>query len=175
MRIGFIGLGNMGAPMARNLAAAGHSITGYDLRPVEVEGVGRAESLEEAVRERDVVFTMLPDGAVVREVSAEIAGIARAGTCLVDCSTIDMDNACCPLPGIGPTSPADTGYAPGFAAELMLKDMQLSQQAARTADARTALTARATEIYESFVDGGGRGRDFSGLYPWIRANGHETP
>jgi 3-hydroxyisobutyrate dehydrogenase len=73
-------------------------------------------------------------------------------------------NTYCPAPGIGPKSPADTGYAPGFAADLMLKDLRLSQQAAGAADADTPLGARATELYAEFVEHeDGRGRDFSAM------------
>jgi 3-hydroxyisobutyrate dehydrogenase len=75
-------------------------------------------------------------------------------------------NAYCPAPGIGPQSPADNGYKPGFAAELMLKDLRLSQQAAETADADTPLGLAATALYETFVEQeDGRGRDFSAMLP----------
>ena len=70
MEIGFIGLGNMGAPMARNLAAAGHAVTGFDVAGVTVEGVAAAASAAEAARGRDAVITMLPDGAILRGVYA---------------------------------------------------------------------------------------------------------
>jgi 3-hydroxyisobutyrate dehydrogenase len=68
MEIGFIGLGNMGAPMARNLAAAGHRITGFDVTGATVEGVAAAGSAAEAAQGREAVVTMLPRGAIVREV-----------------------------------------------------------------------------------------------------------
>ncbi|MBR2575584.1 MAG: 3-hydroxyisobutyrate dehydrogenase [Loktanella sp.] len=72
----------------------------------------------------------------------------------------------CPAPGIGPVSPADNGYKPGFAAELMLKDLRLSQQAAETADADTPLGQAATMLYARFVETeDGRGRDFSAMLP----------
>ena len=74
----------------------------------------------------------------------------------------------CPVPGVGPTSPADHGYRPGFAAELMLKDLGLGQQAAAAAGAATPLGAAATALYEAFVAAGGRGRDFSAMLPWLR-------
>ncbi|MEM8571707.1 MAG: 3-hydroxyisobutyrate dehydrogenase [Pseudomonadota bacterium] len=284
MKIGFIGLGNMGAPMARNLAAAGHDVTGHDLQPVEIEGVAPAANLAAVARERDVIFTMLPNGAAVREVHAAVIEHAKRGACLIDCSTIDVQsardsaeaaeaagfhaldapvsggtggaqagtltfmvggpdaafeigqplfdvmgaraihcggagsgqiaktcnnmilgatmvavcesfalgsklgldpkalfnvvstssaqcwsiNTYCPVPDIGPKTPADAGYAPGFAAELMLKDMRLSQEAAHMAGAQTDLSDHATEIYRSFVETGGEGLDFSGLYLRIR-------
>ncbi|MEO1642994.1 MAG: 3-hydroxyisobutyrate dehydrogenase, partial [Pseudomonadota bacterium] len=61
-------------------------------------------------------------------------------------------NAYCPAPGIGPQSPADNGYRPGFAAELMLKDLRLSQQAADAADADTPMGAAAAALYARFVE-----------------------
>jgi len=80
-------------------------------------------------------------------------------------------NAYCPAPGIGPSSPADNDYRPGFAAELMLKDLRLSQQAAGTVDADTPMGARAMALYEAFVAAGGKGRDFSALLPELKARG----
>lgn len=271
MKIGFIGLGNMGAPMASNLAKAGHEVTGFDMAPVEVAGVTRAASAAEAARGADVVVTMLPNGQILRAVAA-----------LVDCSTVDVDsaravaadaeaagllavdapvsggiggaaagtltfmaggsdaafekakplfdimgqkavhcgaagagqaakicnnmilgvtmiatceafaladklgldrqkmfdvvstssgyswtmNAYCPAPGVGPQSPADNGYKPGFAAELMLKDLRLSQQAAGSADADTPMGQLAEALYAQFVENeGGKGMDFSAMLP----------
>ena len=73
-------------------------------------------------------------------------------------------NTYCPAPGIGPTSPADNGYKPGFAADLMLKDLDLSQTAAEAAGASTELGRHARDIYRAFVEtGGGKGRDFSAI------------
>jgi 3-hydroxyisobutyrate dehydrogenase len=288
MDVGFIGLGNMGAPMARNLAAAGHAVVGYDVAGVAVEGVARAPTAAQAARGRDAVITMLPDGAILRAVYAEIVPAARAGAVLIDCSTVDVAsaraaaaeaeaaglmaldapvsggvggaaagrltfmaggseaafaaaaplfevmgaravhcgasgagqaakicnnmilgismigvceafalaeklgldaqalfdvvstssgscwsvNTYCPAPGVGPKSPADDGYRPGFAAELMLKDLRLSQLAAAGADAATPMGARATELYDAFVGDGGRGRDFSAMLPWLEKKSH---
>ena len=64
MKIGFIGLGNMGGPMAANLAAAGHDVTGFDVAPAQVEGVSMVPTAQDAASGRDVVITMLPDGAI---------------------------------------------------------------------------------------------------------------
>jgi 3-hydroxyisobutyrate dehydrogenase len=78
----------------------------------------------------------------------------------------------CPAPGIGPKSPADNGYAPGFAADLMLKDLRLSQQAAETANADTPMGARAADLYAAFVEQeDGRGRDFSAMLPRFEKRG----
>jgi 3-hydroxyisobutyrate dehydrogenase len=279
MKIGFIGLGNMGAPMAANLVKAGHQVTGFDVAGVTVEGVIIATSAAEAATGRDAVITMLPDGAILRKVYADIVPAGTKGSVFIDCSTVDVDsaraahemaaaqgllsvdapvsggvggaaagtltfmaggseeafqraaplfeimgkkavhcgaagagqsakicnnmllgismigaceafalaeklglsaqslfdvvstssgscwsvNAYCPVPGVGPQSPADNGYKPGFAAELMLKDLKLSQQAAQSVSARTPMGARATELYNEFVAGEGKGRDFSAM------------
>ncbi len=282
MKIGFIGLGNMGAPMAANLARAGHAVTGFDLVTPCPDGVSRAEDVQGAARDADVVVTMLPNGAILRDVAAQLIPAMKVGAVLCDCSTVDVDsaravadmavtagldaldapvsggvggaaagtltfmvggsdtafatvlplfdvmgqkavhcggagagqaakicnnmilgatmavtceafaladklglararmfdvvstssgyswsmNAYCPAPGIGPQSPADNDYKPGFAAELMLKDLRLSQQAAEAVDADTPMGARATELYAAFVDNeDGKGRDFSALLP----------
>ena len=289
MEIGFIGLGNMGAPMARNLAAAGHAVTGYDAAGVTVEGVSPAASAAEAARGREAVITMLPDGAILRAVYAEAIPAAAPGTVMIDCSTVDVEsaravaaeaeaaglmavdapvsggtggaaagtltfmaggseaafararplfeimgsravhcgasgagqaakicnnmilgvsmlavceafaladrlgldrqamfdvvstssgscwsvNTYCPAPGVGPKTPADNDYRPGFAAELMLKDLRLSQQAAAAVGATTPMGARATALYDAFVGAGGRGRDFSAALPWFVEGGAE--
>jgi 3-hydroxyisobutyrate dehydrogenase len=81
-------------------------------------------------------------------------------------------NAYCPAPGIGPASPADRDYAPGFAAALMLKDLRLSQQAAEAVDADTPMGARAAELYAAFVEDEGMGdKDFSAMLPRLAARG----
>ncbi|RAZ83757.1 3-hydroxyisobutyrate dehydrogenase [Cereibacter johrii] len=288
MKIAFIGLGNMGGPMARNLAAAGHEVTGFDLAAPAPEGVQAAASATEAVAGAEVVVTMLPNGAILRQVAQEIVPAMAAGAVLCDCSTVDVEsaravaaeaqaaglgaldapvsggvggaaagtltfmvggsdaafatvrplfeimgqkavhcggpgagqaakicnnmilgvtmiatceafaladklgldrqkmfdvvstssgyswsmNAYCPAPGVGPTSPADNGYKPGFAAELMLKDLRLSQQAAEDADADTPMGRLAAQLYETFVEAeGGRGRDFSAMLPRFETRG----
>jgi len=81
-------------------------------------------------------------------------------------------NAYCPAPGIGPTSPSDNDYKPGFAAELMLKDLRLSQQAAKAVDAATPLGQHATDLYTTFVeDEDGQGMDFSAMLPRFEKKG----
>lgn len=288
MNIGFIGLGNMGAPMAANLAAAGHTVTGFDLVADCPEGVTPADSAMEAATGRDVVITMLPNGAILRRVADEILPAMAPGAVLVDCSTVEVDaardvgaaaeaaglgfvdapvsggvggaaagtltfmvggsddafatasplfeimgqkavhcggagngqaakicnnmilgvtmiatceafaladklgldrqamfdvvstssgyswtmNAYCPAPGVGPQSPADNDYQPGFAAELMLKDLRLSQQAADASDADTPMGQAATSLYETFVETeDGEGKDFSAMLPRFEARG----
>ena len=288
MKIGFIGLGNMGAPMAANLVKAGHEVTGFDTADVTVEGAAKAGSAAEAAKGADAVITMLPNGAILRSVAAEIIPAMSQGAALIDCSTVDVEsaravaedaemagllavdapvsggiggaaagtltfmaggsdaafakaqplfdvmgqkavhcgdagagqaakicnnmilgvtmiatceafaladklgldrqkmfdvvstssgyswsmNAYCPAPGIGPQSPADNGYKPGFASELMVKDLGLSQQAAESADADTPMGALALELYRRFVeDEDGRGRDFSAMLPRFETRG----
>jgi len=280
MKIGFIGLGNMGAPMAANLVKAGYEVIGFDPVDVNIDGVSMARNALEAAMNSDIVITMLPNGRILRSVVDEIIGSLKPGTGLVDCSTVDVENArlvankalvrellpvdapvsggitgatngtltfmaggsdaafekarplfeimgqkvvhcgesgagqvakicnnmilgatmiatCetialadklglerqklfdvvstssgyswsmnayCPAPGIGPKSPSDNNYAPGFAAELMLKDLDLSQQAATMVKADTPMGKRATQIYREFIDSGnGLGKDFSAI------------
>lgn len=282
MKIGFIGLGNMGAPMALNLVAAGHEVTGFDVIAPCPDGVATAEAAGQAATGRDVVITMLPNGEILRDVAADIVTHMTPGSVLLDCSTVDVAsaravaslakaaqlsavdapvsggiggasagtltfmaggsdagfakvaplfevmgqkavhcgpsgngqaakicnnmilgvtmigtceafaladklgldrgkmfdvvstssgyswtmNAYCPAPGVGPESPADNDYRPGFAADLMLKDLRLSQQAAQASDADTPMGARATEIYAEFVEHeDGAGKDFSAILP----------
>lgn len=288
MNIGFIGLGNMGGPMAANLAKAGHNVTGFDLAADVPEGVTKAGSAAEAAENRDVVITMLPNGKILLSVAEEILPVMKAGAVLADCSTVDVEsaravaamaeaagvlaldapvsggiggavagtltfmvggsdaafaaaaplldvmgkktvqcgasgagqaakicnnmilgvtmaatceafvladklgldrakmfdvvstssgyswsmNAYCPAPGVGPHSPADNAYKPGFASELMLKDLRLSQSAAVSADADTPMGELAMRIYEAFVEEeNGRGLDFSALLPRFEKSG----
>jgi 3-hydroxyisobutyrate dehydrogenase len=99
--IGFIGLGNMGLPMVRNLLKAGHRVSGFDVVPAAIEvavaaGVRGARSAPEAAEGAELVITMLPEGRHVREVYLGEQGvIARAGpdALLIDCSTIDVETA----------------------------------------------------------------------------------
>ncbi len=69
----------------------------------------------------------------------------------------------CPVPGVGPDTPADHDYQGGFAAALMLKDLRLAMQAAEEAGAATPLGRHATDLYEAFVADGQGGTDFSGI------------
>jgi 3-hydroxyisobutyrate dehydrogenase len=100
-RIGFIGLGNMGLPMAQNLLKAGHQVEGVDVSTAATDrlrsaGGAVAETAKIAAARGDVVITMLPAGAHVREVYLGPGGIienANAGTLLIDCSTIDVATA----------------------------------------------------------------------------------
>ncbi|MCH2163040.1 MAG: 3-hydroxyisobutyrate dehydrogenase [Marinovum sp.] len=290
MKIGFIGLGNMGAPMAANLAGAGHDVVGFDVANSTAEGIENVSSSALAAEEADVVITMLPNGDILRAVAAEVLPAMASGAVLLDCSTVDVNsaravaaeadaagvmaldapvsggiggaaagtltfmvggpdtalakaqplldimggktvhcggagngqaakicnnmilgatmiatceafaladklglarqsmfdvvstssgyswtmNAYCPAPGVGPKTPADNDYQPGFAAELMLKDLGLSQDAAATVDADTPMGARALELYRSFVENeGGMGKDFSAMLPRFETRGRD--
>jgi 3-hydroxyisobutyrate dehydrogenase len=294
--IAFIGLGNMGGPMAANLVRAGHAVTGFDLSPsslaeAKAAGVTVCATAAETVAGAEAIITMLPAGRHVRAVWAEIAPVAHPDALIIDSSTIDVESAravhalasaaglrpvdapvsggtggakaatltfmvgaepaafsaarpileamgkkvvhcgaagagqaakicnnmilgvtmiatCeafaladklgldrqamfdvvstssgqswsmtsyCPAPGVGPKSPADNGYKPGFAADLMLKDLRLSQDAAEGADADTPMGALAAALYARFVEEeDGRGRDFSAMLPRFEGRGRTS-
>jgi 3-hydroxyisobutyrate dehydrogenase len=100
-RIGFIGLGNMGLPMAQNLVKAGHAVSGFDVSEystdrLAADGATAARSVAAACKDAEIVITMLPAGEQVREVylgaQGVLAGVA-SGTLLIDCSTIDVETA----------------------------------------------------------------------------------
>ena len=74
----------------------------------------------------------------------------------------------CPVPGPVPTSPANNGYRPGFAAALMLKDLNLAREAAASVHAETAIGIHAAEIYQEFAETGSSGADFSGIIDFVR-------
>ena len=100
-KITFIGLGNMGLPMALNLVKAGHDVTGFDLSDdakvaLRDAGGARAEMLADAVRAAEIVVSMLPTGAHVDSVYTDANGVlahAPKGALLIDSSTIDVDTA----------------------------------------------------------------------------------
>jgi 3-hydroxyisobutyrate dehydrogenase len=98
-KIAFIGLGHMGGGMAPNLAKAGHEVRAFDLVPGAVEtaresGCSAAASAAEAVKDADVVITMLPAAKHVRAVfHDDVAPNAKSGALLIDCSTIDVQSA----------------------------------------------------------------------------------
>lgn len=96
--IAFIGLGNMGGPMAANLVKAGHAVKGFDLsaeilKSAAESRVSPASSIKDAIAGADTVVTMLPKGAHVLSVWGELVASAKAGTLLIDCSTIDVESA----------------------------------------------------------------------------------
>jgi 3-hydroxyisobutyrate dehydrogenase len=291
-KIGFIGLGNMGLPMAQNLIKAGHSVQGFDVGRAQADALAAsggacAASVKAVATDAEIVITMLPAGRHVREVYLGADGVlsaATANTLLIDCSTIDVETAravaaeaakkglamldapvsggtggaqggtltfmvggsdeafagarpilekmgktivhaggagngqaakicnnmilgvsmiavseafvlaeklgldaqklfdisskssgqCwsmtayCPVPGPVPASPANRDYKAGFTAAMMLKDLNLAQDAAKAAGANTPLGADAAKIYSDYVKGDNAGRDFSGVIQWVR-------
>jgi 3-hydroxyisobutyrate dehydrogenase len=96
--IAFLGLGNMGGPMAANLISAGHAVRGFDPFPAAAaaaaaNGANVFDSTADAVAEADVVITMLPNGDIVRRCYAEVLPAARAGALFIDSSTISVNDA----------------------------------------------------------------------------------
>ncbi|MDS9951477.1 MAG: NAD-binding protein, partial [Planktomarina sp.] len=145
---------------------------------------GKARPLFEIMGQKSVHCGPAGNGQAAKICNNMILGITMIGTCeafaLADKLGLDRQamfdvvstssgyswtmNAYCPAPGIGPSSPADNDYRPGFSADLMLKDLRLSQQAATEADADTPMGAAATALYEAFVEyEDGAGRDFSAM------------
>src|SRR6476660_5964362 len=100
-RIGFIGLGNMGLPMAQNLIKAGHTVTGLDVSKAQTQkfvasGGIAAANVRDATQNADVVVTHLPDSEYVREVYLRSKGViecAQKGALLIDSSTIEVETA----------------------------------------------------------------------------------
>ena len=99
--IGFLGLGNMGRPMAENLVKAGHKVRGFDLSAEALAAFGAAggiatASAAEAVNDAEIIVSMLPAGPHVRKAYTAPGGVldaAAKGALLIDCSTIDVDSA----------------------------------------------------------------------------------
>ncbi len=279
MKIGFIGLGNMGYPMVENLIKAGKEVHAFDVTENYPDGAISCFSAGEVSKGKDIVITMLPSGAILSEVANEIIPVMDEGSLFADCSTIEVDtaiqvskmakengldfidapvsggslrakagtltfmvggeetafarieplleimggkiihcgpsgsgqaskmcnnmilgatmivtceayglarklnldhkvlfevvsqssgyswtnNVYCPLPGIGPQSPADNDYKPGFSAALMLKDLLLSQKASEAVGFNTEMGAKATDYYSRFCDEGNGDKDFSSV------------
>ncbi|MFJ2837571.1 3-hydroxyisobutyrate dehydrogenase [Nocardia sp. NPDC087230] len=97
-KIGFLGLGHMGAPMAANLVRAGHDVLAFDPVPAaqdqaRADGATVVERAADAAVDRDLVITMLPNGKLVLDVYAELLAAAAPGTLFIDCSTIDVADA----------------------------------------------------------------------------------
>ena len=91
LKIGFIGLGNMGAPMAKNLAKNGLDVLGYDTdNSIELPEITMMPSIPTLLNEVDIVFTMLPSGLIVKEIVNEFINNFNPKSTLIDCSTIDV-------------------------------------------------------------------------------------
>jgi 3-hydroxyisobutyrate dehydrogenase len=96
--IAFIGLGNMGGPMAANLVKAGHKVTAFDLveasrQQAKNDGAAVAESAAGSVKGADVVITMLPAGKHVLSVWGDVIAAMGKGALIIDCSTIDVESS----------------------------------------------------------------------------------
>jgi 3-hydroxyisobutyrate dehydrogenase len=96
-KIAFLGLGNMGLPMALNLVRAGHAVTGFDLAATQLEAFAAhgttATSAAACVADAEIIITMLPAGRHVLAVIGDVLPNARADALFIDCSTIDVDSA----------------------------------------------------------------------------------
>jgi len=91
LKIGFIGLGNMGAPMATNLAKNGLDVLGYDTNnSIKLPEITMMPSIPTLLNEVDIVFTMLPSGLIVKEIVNEFINNFNPKSTLIDCSTIDV-------------------------------------------------------------------------------------
>ena len=91
LKIGFIGLGNMGAPMAKNLAKNGLDVLGYDTdNSIKLPEITMMPSIPTLLNEVDIVFTMLPSGLIVKEIVNEFINNFNPKSTLIDCSTIDV-------------------------------------------------------------------------------------
>lgn len=96
--VAFLGLGNMGGPMAANLVAGGHTVHGFDLIPelrenAAANGAKVFDTGAAAVADADVVITSLPNGDIVKRCYAEVLPAAKSGTLFIDTSTISVDDA----------------------------------------------------------------------------------
>jgi len=97
-RIAFIGLGNMGGPMAANLVKVGHQVTGFDLAATVLKAAGEsgvkpASHASQAVKDAEIIVTMLPQGKHVLTAWADILQSAEQGSLVIDCSTIDVESS----------------------------------------------------------------------------------
>ena len=96
--IAFLGLGNMGGPMAANLVSSGHTVHGFDpvpdaVKAAEANGISTFPSAVEAVGAAEVVITMLPSGEIVKKCYADILPATPTGALFIDSSTISVDDA----------------------------------------------------------------------------------
>src|SRR5437016_1651213 len=175
--IGFIGLGNMGAPMAANLVKAGHSVTGFDLVSTAVEGLAAkggsaAASAAAAAGAGEIVITMLPAGPQVRSVYLGEDGLlahARKDALLIDCSTIDVETARAVAAAAAEAgfdmldAPVSGGVAGAEAATLTF---MVGGEEPVFSRAQPILAA--ANLYQLLVDEGAGGLDFSAIYRFIR-------
>ena len=163
-RVAFIGLGNMGGGMAVNLVKAGHDVTAFDLsedaRAGQAAKICNNMLLGATMAATCETFAMAKklglDLQTFYDISSKASGQSWSMT------------SYCPVPGVGPETPADRDYDGGFAAALMLKDLRLAMAAAQSVDAYTPMGAEAEELYARFAEAlGGGGKDFSAIIRMI--------
>ena len=155
----------------------------------ETSAIERARPLLESMGKRIVPCGPAGAGQAAKMCNNMILGVSMIAVCeaftLADKIGLDRQavfdvvstssgscwsmNTYCPVPGVGPKSPADNDYKPGFAAALMLKDLTLSQDAALAANAATPLGAHAQSLYKSFVEQGHGAEDFSAIIKALAA------
>ena len=281
-RIGFVGLGNMGYFMSKNLAKAGYEVNGYDINhdvfnKLQEFGIRKKTSIDEISKENEIIITMLPNSTAVKKIWTSILNNIRPQTLLVDCSTIDIEtskdiqkmansvfsldapvsggtigaengsltfmvggsnaayermlplfkimgnksilcgdpgsgqatkmcnnlllaitmsglgeaiqlansqslnmnkfydvlststgscwalNNYCPIKNIGPSSPADNNFEPGFSSQLMLKDLSLALNAADKANLDLKLGRKVHNNYKKSIDDNKGNLDFSNI------------
>ena len=280
MKIGFIGLGNMGLPMYINLSEAGHDVYGFDIIKKDLPELKIVDNITSAIKDMDVVITMLPDSKSLKSVVSKVIKIIKKGKVFIDCSTVDIEttksiaeklkekkigfldapvsggivgakegnltfmvggpnklhkyvkpilqimgkriifcgptgsgqvakmcnnlilgvtmistsetialadrlgldrnifyevvstssgnswslSTYCPIPNVGPKTPSDSNYKPGFSSELMLKDLKLAKIESKKTNSNTPMGDLAFKIYKQFVEkDGGREFDFSAI------------
>lgn len=163
--VAFIGLGNMGGPMAGNLVAAGYRVLGYDLFPAALDaaaarGVEASQSGEAAVAQADVVITMLPSGAhLIDAYQGGLLAAARPATLFVDCSTIDVHDArqAAELARAAGHRPVDAPVSGGtVGAEAGTLTFMVGADDAEAADARPVLEIMGKNVVHCGASGAGQ-------------------
>lgn len=163
--VAFIGLGNMGGPMAGNLVAAGYRVLGYDLFPAALDaaaarGVEASQSGEAAVTKADVVITMLPSGAhLIDAYQGGLLTAARPATLFVDCSTIDVHDArqAAELARAAGHRPVDAPVSGGtVGAEAGTLTFMVGADDAEAADARPVLEIMGKNVVHCGASGAGQ-------------------
>ena len=161
-KIGFIGLGNMGLPMARNLVRAGFAVTGHDLNAQSMAGLvasggTQAADARGAAQGADIVITMLPAGRHVRAVcTPELAAGTAPGAVFIDCSTIDVATAR-EVAGLLPRPMLDAPVSGGvMGAENATLTFMVGGDDAAFAQARPVLAAMGRNIVHCGASGAGQ-------------------
>lgn len=174
------------APVSGGIAAAEGGTLTFMVGGTD-EGFGRAQPILEKMGKAVIHAGGSGSGQAAKIVNNMLLGVTMAGTCeaFVLAQKLGLDSqvffdisskasgqswsmtSYCPVPGVGPETPADRGYDGGFAAQLMLKDLKLAMEAAQAAGAYTPMGGEAEELYQRFVQRGGGSKDFSALIKMI--------